>query len=120
MRRVCLLFLLATPPGAAQQPHPFLDAPNVTAFAADFSARSLDAWSTRRNLERGAVELYQPSWVYSRDRNEYAYSIGVAAAITGAAYLLHRRNHHLLERMLPAVDAAYDGSLAINNLRCCH
>lgn len=102
------------------KPHAFFDRTNLALFSADALVRSLDAQSTRKVLTdpcKCFVETSLPPEIVQSTPRMYGYSIGVAAAVMGGAYLAHRTHHHRIERLIPMLDIVYDGRLAINNYR---
>jgi hypothetical protein len=118
-----IVFALATFAGAQEtpaKPHAFLDRTNLALFSADALVRSLDAESTRAFMTascRCFKEEVLPVAIASSTPRMYAYSLGVAGAMVGAAYLAHRTGHHRLERLIPAGDAAFDSRYVVQNWR---
>ena len=114
-----VVFVLTLAAGAQEKPstpHAFFDRTNLALFSADALVRTLDAESTRAMLARGNVEDSIPA-IASRSSTMYAYSVGVAGAIMGASYVMHRTGHHRIERILPMIDIVYDGRDAVGNYR---
>lgn len=100
--------------------HNFFDKYNVVLFSADALVRSLDAKTTRdfmTNPCKCMKENNLPDAIVSSTPRMYAYSLGVSAGIIGLSYLAHRTHHHRIERLIPLLDATYDGREVINNIQ---
>jgi hypothetical protein len=81
-------------------PHAFWDRTNILLFSGVAVIRGLDYASTRNFLARGREEVLIPDDIVN---NSAAFaSLEAAATLTsvGLSYLLHRTNHHKLERWL--------------------
>ena len=81
-------------------PHAFWDRTNILLFSGVAVFRGLDYASTRNFLARGREEVLIPDDIVN---NSAAFaSLEAAATLTsvGLSYLLHRTNHHKLERWL--------------------
>jgi hypothetical protein len=81
-------------------PHAFWDRTNFLLFSGVAVFRGLDYASTRNFLARGREEVLIPDDIVN---NSAAFaSLEAAGALTsvGLSYLLHRTNHHKLERWL--------------------
>jgi hypothetical protein len=89
-------------PAAPSQkpPHAFWDRTNILLFSGVAVSRGLDYASTRNFLARGREEVLIPDDIVN---NSAAFaSLEAAGTLTsvGLSYLLHRTNHHKLERWL--------------------
>jgi hypothetical protein len=81
-------------------PHAFWDRTNILLFSGIAVFRGLDYASTRNFLARGREEVLIPDDIVN---NSAAFaSLEAAGTLTsvGLSYLLHRTNHHKLERWL--------------------
>ncbi len=81
-------------------PHAFWDRTNILLFSGVAVFRGLDYASTRNFLARGREEVLIPDDIVN---NSAAFaSLEAAGTLTsvGLSYLLHRTNHHKLERWL--------------------
>jgi hypothetical protein len=81
-------------------PHAFWDRTNILLFSGVAVFRGLDYASTRNFLARGREEVLIPDDIVN---NSAAFAtLEAAATLTsvGLSYLLHRTNHHKLERWL--------------------
>lgn len=100
------------------KPHAFLDRTNLALFSADALVRSLDAQSTRMRLTDPCKCYHEdqlPPVIVQSTPRMVAYSLTVAAVVEGAAYLAHRTGHHRIERLIPLLDIAGDGSTVTKN-----
>lgn len=117
--KLVLISLIALPlPAQDKKEHVFFDKTNMALFSADALVRSLDAQSTRSFMTNPCKcirEAYLPNYIVSSTPRMYAYSLGVSAGLVGMAYLAHKTHHHKLERLIPAMDIAYDGRLVLGN-----
>jgi hypothetical protein len=98
--------------------HAFNDRENLALFGADLLVRTLD-WQSTRMLLTNSCKCFRekelpPSIVQSSPRL-LTYSLVVASAVHGAAYLAHRSGHHRLERLIPVLDIVGDGEAVTNN-----
>jgi hypothetical protein len=85
---------------AQNPPHVFWDRTNILLFSGVAVFRGLDYASTRNFLARGREEILIPDDIVN---NSAAFaSLEAAGTLTsvGLSYLLHRTNHHKLERWL--------------------
>src|SRR6478672_12168399 len=90
-------------------PHAFWDRTNILLFSGVAVFRGLDYASTRNFLARGRDEVLIPDDIVN---NSAAFaSLEAAGALTsvGLSYLLHRTNHHKLERWLSIGHIAVTG-----------
>jgi len=117
-----LLILTLCLPAVAQdptaKPHAFFDRTNLALFSVDALTRTLDAESTRANIENSCrcyVETSVPQSIAASTPKMYGYSLGIAAGIEGMAYLAHRTHHHKIERLLPLFDTLGDGREVLHN-----
>jgi hypothetical protein len=89
------------PEAPSQSPtHAFWDRTNILLFSGVAVFRGLDYASTRNFLARGRDEVLIPDDIVN---NSAAFaSLEAAGTLTsvGLSYLLHRTNHHKLERWL--------------------
>ncbi len=80
--------------------HPFWDRKNAWLFTGVGVFRALDYTSTRNMRDRGRQEILLSNWVVD---NKPLF-IGIEAAATGLSvglsYLMHRTNHHKVERLI--------------------
>lgn len=80
--------------------HPFWDRKNAWLFSGVGVFRALDYTSTRNMRDRGRQEILLSNWVVD---NKPLF-IGIEAAATGLSiglsYLMHRTNHHKVERLI--------------------
>ncbi|HLK33315.1 MAG TPA: hypothetical protein VKT29_09510 [Terriglobales bacterium] len=82
------------------QAHPFWDRKNALLFAGVGVFRTLDYTSTRNMRDRGRQEILLSNWVV----DNRPLFIGIEAAASGLSiglsYVMHRTNHHKLERLI--------------------
>jgi len=107
----------ASLPDAPSQkpPHAFWDRTNFLLFSGVAVFRGLDYASTRNFLARGREEVLIPDDIVN---NSAAFaSLEAAGALTsvGLSYLLHRTNHHKLERWLSIGHIAVTGFGVVRN-----
>jgi hypothetical protein len=80
--------------------HAFWDRKNAWLFTGVGVFRALDYTSTRNMRDRGRQEILLSNWVVD---NKPLF-IGIEAAATGLSiglsYLMHRTNHHKVERLI--------------------
>ena len=80
--------------------HPFWDRKNAWLFSGVAVFRALDYTSTRNMRDRGRQEILLSNWVV----DNRPLFIGIEAAATGLSlglsYLMHRTNHHKVERLI--------------------
>jgi hypothetical protein len=74
----------------------FYDRTAKAQLAVEAGALAWDETTTCRNLARGGTEQWLPTQSCA---GVVGYQLLFAAAAEGAAYLLHRTNHHKLERI---------------------
>jgi hypothetical protein len=85
-------------------------------LGADAGIRSLDAYSTRSSLERGAHEDYLPGAIANHTAPMIAFSSGIVAFNWFLMREFDRHGHHKLAKLVPLVDIGIDGPDAIHNL----
>ena len=88
------------PDAPSSTTHAFWDRTNILLFSGVAVFRGLDYASTRNFLARGREEVLIPDDIVN---NSAAFaSLEAAGTLTsvGLSYLLHRTNHHKLERWL--------------------
>lgn len=120
MKHLAIALLLSgvaaaqTPP----KPHAFNDKFNLALFSADLLVRSLDVQSTRANLSN-PCKCYKedslPMSIAGSTPKMLGYSIGMVGLNVGVAYLLHKTNHHRMERMMPMIDIGRETKYVANN-----
>lgn len=100
----------------APQPHKFLDKKNISSFGALAFSFAGDGYTTNR-LPNGTHELNPIArpFVGSARGTAVYFGSGFAAAI-GGEYLLHRTNHHRIERIVPWAAAAVEGFWIAHNI----
>ena len=107
-------------PGSA--PHRFFDVPNIALTGIESGALVADGIYTQRAL-RNYPELFREADPIARPfvLRGWPGQIGGGAifvsADVGLRYLLHRKGHHRLERMLPLVLTVYGTVGAIHGAR---
>jgi hypothetical protein len=97
-------------PQAAKQPpappagqHRFWDKQNAWLFAGVAASRALDFHSTGNMRRRGNNEILLTNAVVDNKPAFAAIEAAAAATSVGLSYLLHRKNHHKLERWVSRV-----------------
>lgn len=95
------LSLAQGPPLPESPSHKFLDGQNVTAFAALGALVTIDAVHTQRQLQTGryaeANPLARPFVSHGWSGQLAGSALGYGAALS-LSYMLHRTNHHKIER----------------------
>jgi hypothetical protein len=91
------LFIVAvTPVNVA--PHRFFDRANLIGIAIHAAVRTADAAQTCASINAGAHE----AWLPMKGCPAIAgYSLSMVPAQIGSSYLMHRRGHHKLEKLMP-------------------
>ncbi len=91
------LFIVAvTPVNVA--PHRFFDRANLIGIAIHAAVRTADAVQTCASINAGAHE----AWLPMKGCPAIAgYSLSMVPAQIGSSYLMHRRGHHKLEKLMP-------------------
>jgi hypothetical protein len=126
---VVMIFALAPMLAAAQLPeapkpkaeHHFFDKTNVSLMALSSAAIAADGLTTRQNNADGFSEINPVARPFVRSDGKAAlYFGGSQAAVVGGMYLLHRTNHHKLERILPLAAAGVEGFWAAHNVGLTH
>lgn len=107
-------------------PHRFFDALNITLTGVESADLTADGIYTQRGLKhyaalgaREADPIARP-FVSRGWPGQIAGGTLFVAADVGLRYLLHRKKHHLLERLLPLVLTVYGADGAIHNARVLH
>lgn len=95
--------------------HYFNDRLNLGLFSADLLVRTLDWQSTEHNLGNGWQESSLPKGLAGNSGAMLGYSLGVAGAVHGTAWIAHKTGHHRIERILPMLDITYDGRCVVGN-----
>ena len=125
MKRMGLLILFLFPSLLCAQDtpdaHPFWDQQNLYLHVLNFTAQSLDAYSTQRFLERGTAREMNPlarpfvtqGW---KGQAPYSYGLGFVLPL-GLSCIAHRKRWHRLERMIPLVWATPTAVVAGLNFR---
>jgi len=80
--------------------HAFFDRTNVLLFSGVAVFRGLDYASTRNMQARGREEILLPDDVVNNSAAFAAVEVGGTLASVGISYILHRTNHHKLERWM--------------------
>ena len=96
-------------------PHAFWDRTNILLFSGVAVFRGLDYASTRNFLARGREEVLIPDDIVN---NSAAFAtLEAAGTLTsvGLSYLLHRTNHHKLERWLSIGHIGVTGVGVVSN-----
>lgn len=94
--------------------HKMLDADNSFGIVFAVGGFSADAITTKGMLQRGYHEkdpLYKPF------AGNYAAIPVETGALIGSMYLLHKTNHHRIEKALPWITGAVSIGFAIHNSR---
>jgi hypothetical protein len=81
-------------------PHAFWDRTNILLFSGVAVFRGLDYASTRNFLARGREEVLIPDDIVNNSAAFASLEAAGTLASVGLSYLLHRTNHHKLERWL--------------------
>lgn len=102
----------ARPPVAT---HSFWDKENVLLFTGVGVFRGLDYASTKNMLARGREEVLIPDDVVSSKAGFPALEAAGTATSIGISYLMHRTNHHKLERWVSIVHIGVTGFGVVRN-----
>jgi hypothetical protein len=97
------------------RPHRFWDKKNDWLFAGVGAGRTLDYFSTLNMRRRGRQEILLTNGVVDNHPAFAAIEAAGTGASIGVAYLLHRYNHHKVERWTSAVHFALATSGAVRN-----
>jgi hypothetical protein len=101
--------------------HRFFDKKNVSFMVLSSAAIAADGWTTRQNNIDGFSEINPVARPFVHSNGKTAmYFGGSQVAIIGGMYLLHRTNHHKLERILPLVAAGVEGFWTAHNVGLRH
>lgn len=84
----------------APSAHRFWGRENALLFAGIGASRALDYASTRNMQSRGREEILLPDDVVNNTAAFVAVEAGATLTSIGISYVLHRTNHHKLERWL--------------------
>ena len=108
---VVMLFFLASTAIAQDLPqqHPFFDARNISLFSAVAGSRLLDVQSSLRCLHARYYETQLPQSLVANRPAFIGYSLALTGLHIEAAYILHKKGHHKLER---AISIAHFGAVA--------
>src|SRR6476659_2242541 len=90
----------ANVPAAPLPRHRFFDRTNILLFSGVAVFRGLDYASTRNMQARGREEILLPDDVVNNSAAFAAVEVGGTLASVGISYILHRTNHHKLERWM--------------------
>ena len=91
------LFIVAVTP-VDVAPHRFFDRANLIGIAIHAAVRTADAAQTCASINAGAHE----AWLPMKGCPAIAgYSLSMVPAQIGSSYLMHRRGHHKLEKLMP-------------------
>jgi hypothetical protein len=104
---------------ARPAPHRFTDKKNLAIFAGAGVAVTFDALGTQKCLSRPTCREGDPlarPFVGSR-RGQALVSAAGYSALIGGMYLLHRTNHHKLERLLGLATIGAEGVFAAHTYR---
>jgi hypothetical protein len=106
-------------PGAAQsKTHRFFDAINVSLIVAESAALLADGITTQYALDHyggSEADPFARPFVNAGWPGMIAGGALFISAEVGARYLLHKHNHHRIERWLPTFVIAYGATGAIHN-----
>ena len=98
------------PPAASPQPpepgapaHRFWDRTNILLFSGVAVFRGLDYASTRNFMARGREEILLPDDVVNNSAGFASLEAAATATSVGLSYLMHRTNHHKIERWISIV-----------------
>jgi hypothetical protein len=111
-----------TSPAAVESPHRFFDSLNITLTGIEVGALLADGITTQHLLQADPYHLvsYEADpiarpFVYAGWSGQIAGGALVVSAEVGLRYLLHRKNHHRFERLLPLGLTMYGAVGAIHN-----
>ena len=85
-------------------------------LGADAGVRGLDAYSTRRMLERGGHENILPGVITNHTSTTVGYSAGVVVFNWWLGHEMRKHGHPKLARAVPIIDIGIDAPGAVNNL----
>lgn len=111
---------LVTQPVTPNPPHRFFDSVNLALTGVEGGALLADGITTQHALNRCPTVCWEAD-PFARPFVEAGWTGQIAggtlfvAAEVGLRYLLHRKGHHRLERLLPFVLIAYSTTSAIHN-----
>jgi hypothetical protein len=97
------------------QPHRFWDRTNILLFSGVAVFRGLDYASTRNFQARGRGEILIPDDVVNNSAGFAALEAAGTMASVGISYLLHRTNHHKLERWMSIGHIVVTGVGVVSN-----
>ncbi len=97
------------------QPHRFWDRTNILLFSGVAVFRGLDYASTRNFMARGRGEILIPDDVVNNSAGFAALEAAATMTSVGISYLLHRTNHHKLERWMSIGHIVVTGVGVVNN-----
>jgi hypothetical protein len=88
----------SAPPTTSRDTHRFWDTENAVLFSGVAGARAMDYASTRHFRALGATEWLLTNRIVDNTPLFVTIEAAATAASIGVSYLLHRTNHHTLER----------------------
>jgi hypothetical protein len=97
------------------QPHRFWDRTNILLFSGVAVFRGLDYASTRNFQARGRGEILIPDDVVNNSAGFASLEAAGTMASVGISYLLHRTNHHKLERWMSIGHIVVTGVGVVSN-----
>jgi len=97
------------------QPHRFWDRTNILLFSGVAVFRGLDYASTRNFQARGRGEILIPDDVVNNSAGFASLEAAATMASVGISYLLHRTNHHKLERWMSIGHIVVTGVGVVSN-----
>jgi hypothetical protein len=97
------------------QPHRFWDRTNILLFSGVAIFRGLDYASTRNFQARGRGEILIPDDVVNNSAGFASLEAAGTMASVGISYLLHRTNHHKLERWMSIGHIVVTGVGVVSN-----
>ena len=91
---------------------------NQAFIAADFTARIMDAYSTRKNLTNPCHCFYETQIgpIADTTTGMYAYSLGIATGVEIGAYELWKHGHPRIARAVQGIEIVGTSSAVIHNL----
>jgi hypothetical protein len=90
-------------PNPAATTHRFWDRTNILLFSGVAVFRGLDYASTRNFMARGREEILLPDDVVNNSAGFASLEAAATVTSIGLSYLMHRTNHHKLERWISIV-----------------
>ena len=102
-------------PSPDRNQHRFWDRSNLLLFSGIAVSRGLDYASTRNMQARGREEILIPDDVVNNSAGFASLEAAGGAVSIGISYLLHRSNHHKLERWLSIGHISVTGFGAARN-----